>query len=283
MSRPLRLEYPHAIYHVTARGNARAAIFLDDDDRDIYLMVLTDCILRFGWICHAYCLMDNHYHLMIETPESNLSAGMRHLNGVYTQRLNRKHGRAGHIFQGRFKAILIERDSYLLELCRYVVLNPVRAKMVTDPAHYSWSSYRAMVGEAPVPPWLHTGWLLNQFGNNRAETRRKYAEFVAQGIEKFSPWVHLKGSVVLGTDHFVHNIRCQIEEKGDLTELPRAQKIVHRPSLESIFSESVRSNKIERDALIRQTYLEYRYSMAAIARVVGIHYSTVGKIISGER
>ena len=283
MSRPLRLEYPHAIYHVTARGNARAAIFIDDEDRDSHLTVLADCVLRFGWVCHAYCLMDNHYHLMIETPEPNLSAGMRHLNGVYTQRLNRRHGRVGHVFQGRFKAILIERDSYLLELCRYVVLNPVRAKMVMDVAQYSWSSYRAMVGNAPVPPWLHTDWLLSQFGKSRAVTRRKYAEFVAQGIEEISPWVNLKGSVLLGGDHFVESIRCQIEEKGDLTELPTAQKIVHRPSLGSVFSESVRSNKVERDALIRQAYLEYRYSMAAIARVVEIHYSTVGKIISGDR
>ena len=127
MTRPLRLEFPGALYHVTARGNARQGIYLDDQDRHLFLSVLSEVVGRFAWICHAYCLMDNHYHLLIETPQANLSLGMRQLNGVYTQRLNRRHARAGHVFQGRFKAILVERDAYLLKLARYIVLNPLRA------------------------------------------------------------------------------------------------------------------------------------------------------------
>jgi len=130
MARPLRLSYPGALYHVTARGNARQAIYTDDADRQMFLLVLEDVETRYHWLCHAYCLMDNHYHLLLETPQGNLSAGMRQVNGVYTQRFNRRHGRVGHIFQGRFKAILVERESYLLELCRYLVLNPVRAGIV---------------------------------------------------------------------------------------------------------------------------------------------------------
>ena len=126
MARPLRIEYPGAVYHVTSRGNARKKIFLDDIDRDEFLATLGWVVERFGWGCHAYCLMDNHFHLLIETPKPNLSLGMRQLNGVYTQRFNRRHKRVGHLFQGRFKAILVERDSYLLELARYIVLNPVR-------------------------------------------------------------------------------------------------------------------------------------------------------------
>ena len=140
MTRPLRLEYPGAIYHITARGNARAPTYLHNQDRQLFLDVLAECIQRFSWLCHAYCLMDNHYHLMIETPEGNFSTGMRQLNGIYTQRFNRRHGRVGHVFQGRFKAILVERQSYLLELCRYVVLNPIRAKMVGDIAKYACSA-----------------------------------------------------------------------------------------------------------------------------------------------
>ena len=136
MARPLRLEFPGALYHVTARGNARQAIVLDDRDRALLLVCLGEVVLRFGWICHAYCLMDNHYHLLIETPEGNVSRGMRQLNGVFTQRMNRRLGRVGHLFQGRFKAILVERESYLLELCRYIVLNPIRAGMVTQLEHY---------------------------------------------------------------------------------------------------------------------------------------------------
>src|SRR5207247_381934 len=146
MARPLRLSYPGALYHVTARGNARQAIYTDDADRQMFLLVLEDVETRYHWLCHAYCLMDNHYHLLLETPQGNLSAGMRQVNGVYTQRFNRRHGRVGHIFQGRFKAILVERESYLLELCRYLVLNPVRAGIVRQPERYRWSSYRATAG-----------------------------------------------------------------------------------------------------------------------------------------
>jgi hypothetical protein len=151
--------------------------------------------------------MDNHYHLMIETPDANLSAGMRQLNGVYTQRFNCRQGRVGHVFQGRFKAILVERDSYLLELCRYVVLNPVRAKMVKDVARYPWSSYPAMIGAVPAPPWLHTDWLLGQFGKSRAVTRRKYAQFVSEGLKQTSPWANLNGQVLLGSEGFVEQLR----------------------------------------------------------------------------
>lgn len=192
MARPLRIEFPGAIYHVTARGNARAPIFLDDEDRQLFLSVLAECVKRFDWLCHAYCLMDNHYHLLIETPEGNLSFGMRQLNGIYTQRFNRRHGRVGHVFQGRFKAILIERESYLLELCRYVVLNPLRAGMVQDVAQHAWSSYPAMIGASPAPPWLYTDWLLSQFGSDRADARRRYAKFVSEGMGAASPWVALK-------------------------------------------------------------------------------------------
>src|SRR5512135_2237813 len=140
MARPLRIEYPGALHHITARGNARKRIYKNDADREAFLETLRDVVKRFGWVCHAYCLMDNHYHLLIETPEGNLSRGMRQLNGIFTQRLNRRHGRVGHLFQGRFKAIVVERESYLLELCRYVVLNPIRAGMVTHLERYPWSS-----------------------------------------------------------------------------------------------------------------------------------------------
>ena len=146
MTRPLRIEYPNAVYHVTSRGNARNKIFLGDQDRENFLAVLDAVVKRYNWLCHAYCLMDNHYHLMIETPDANLSRGMRQLNGVYTQKYNWWHSKTGHIFQGRYKAILVEKENYLLELCRYVVLNPVRANMVDKPEEWKWSSYGATAG-----------------------------------------------------------------------------------------------------------------------------------------
>ena len=279
MTRPLRLEFPGALYHVTARGNAQAPIFLDDEDREGFLGVLGECIARFGWLCHAYCLMDNHYHLIIETPDANLSAGMRQLNGVYTQRFNRRHARSGHVFQGRFKAILVERDSNLLALCRYVVLNPVRAKMVKNVSKYAWSSYLATVGAAPNPQWLESDWVLSQFGKSRAVTRRKYAEFVAEGA--VSPWRELKGQVLLGSEQFVSGLQPLLVDAGDLKELPRAQRLIGRPSLKALFSARARSIKAARDEAMRKACLEYGYSMADVAREVGVHYSTVSRVIKG--
>ena len=154
MARPLRLEYEGALYHVTSRGNAREGIFSDERDRERFLGILADVVARYGWICHAYCLMSNHYHLLIETPQAGLSHGMQLLNGVYTQWFNHRHKRAGHLFQGRFKGILVEKDNYLLELARYIVLNPVRAKMVQNVGDWPWSSYPATAGELQAPPLL---------------------------------------------------------------------------------------------------------------------------------
>ena len=283
MARQLRLEFPGAIYHVTARGNARAEIFLDNEDRDSFLAVFAECVARFGWLCHAYCLMDNHYHLLIETPDANLSAGMRQLNGVYTQRFNRRHGRVGHVFQGRFKAILVERDSYLLELCRYVVLNPVRAKMVRDAAQYGWSSYLATMGGASAPQWLQTDWVLGQFGKSRAVARRKYGEFVAEGVGITSPWSELKGQVLLGREQFVSELQPLLEGKSGLKEFPQAQRLMNRPALKTLFPARVKASKALRDEAICKACLEHGYSMADIARKAEVHYSTVSRVIKGER
>src|SRR4249920_3550219 len=177
MARPLRIEYADALYHVTSRGDRQEAIFDDDQDRTGFLNVLGEVISRFRWRCNAYCLMGNHYHLMIETPQGNLTKGMRQLNGVFTQWSNRRHKRSGHLFQGRYKAILVDRDSYFLELARYIVLNPVRAAMVKHPRLWAWSSYAAMIGKSATPAWLTSGDLLAQFGKRRAAARRRYQQF----------------------------------------------------------------------------------------------------------
>ncbi len=141
MARPLRIEYPGALYHITARGNRKADIYLRSSDRYKFLEILEKTVGRYNWICHGYCLMNNHYHLLIETPDANLSKGMRQLNGIYTQYFNRVHDSVGHLFQGRFKSILVEKESYLLELCRYIVCNPVRANLCREPKDWKWSSY----------------------------------------------------------------------------------------------------------------------------------------------
>jgi putative transposase len=169
MARPLRLEFAGALYHVTSRGDGREAIFRGDGDRLVFFEVLAGMWERFNWVIHAYCLMTNHYHLLVETPDGNLATGMREPNGVYTQRFNRIHRRVGHVFQGRYKAILVQKETYLLELARYVVLNPVRARMVASAGDYRWSSYRAMIRNAAPPDWLETGAILNLFGQTEGQ------------------------------------------------------------------------------------------------------------------
>jgi len=181
MSRPLRLEFAGALYHITSRGDRREDIYEDDADRSSFLSILDKTSELCNWACHAYCLMDNHYHILIETPNANLSKGKRQLNGVYTQTFNRAHNRVGHVFQGRYKSILIEKHSYLLELARYIVLNPVRANMVPLAADWPWSSYLSTAGQSKGPACFHTDWLLANFDQNKAEAIERYKQFIAQG------------------------------------------------------------------------------------------------------
>jgi len=268
MSRPLRIEFPGAVYHVTGRGNARQHIYRDDDDREQFLSVLSHVVSRYGWLCHAYCLMDNHYHLIIETPKANLSLGMRQLNGLYTQSYNRRHRRIGHLFQGRFKAILVEKEPHLLELCRYVVLNPVRAKMVKHPEKWNWSSYRATAGESPTPEFLTVDWLLGQYGKRYREARKKYRVFVGEGIDASSPWENLQGQIYLGGKEFIK------EHQPDrmIREVPRKQTQAHRPGLKELFG-----TKRNLDSKIMEAYRRYGYRMTEIAEHLKVHYSTVSR------
>ncbi len=230
MARSLRIEYPGALYHLTARGNRGEAIYLDDGDRRAFLDILGEVIEHFGWLCHGYCLMDNHYHLLIETPEANLSRGMRQLNGVYTQRLNRAHGRVGHVFQGRYKALLVERDAYLLELARYLVLNPVRAGLRKRAEDWPWSSYRATAGMATAPDWLTTDWLIDCFGGRRG--KEAYRKFVAAGMtDRNSPLAAglgaaVTGGIGLGGKEFIAELGAKSSASD--SEIPAAQRQLAR-------------------------------------------------------
>jgi REP element-mobilizing transposase RayT len=281
MARPIRLEFPGAIYHVTTRGNGGDDVFLDDQDRLLFLTVLGEVVSRSGWLVHAYVLMDNHYHLLIETPNGNLSRGMRQLNGVYTQRFNSLHGSGGRVFQGRFKAILVEPNGELLELCRYLVLNPLRLKAVKNISRYRWSSYRATAGEIQAPVWLNTAWILNHFGRNSSVAQRKYAEFVAAGINLASPLARVKSQVLLGSAAFVKKMKQRLLSKVDIK---RDKKRIKRPGLSSLFTLKVRKDKSLRNETIKQAYQEYGYTMAAIADAARIHFSTVSKVIKmGEQ
>ena len=276
MSRPLRLELAGGLYHVTSRGDGREDIYLSEADRLAWLEVFGQVCKRFNWVCHAWCQMSNHYHLLIETPEANLAQGMRQLNGVYTQRFNRAHGRMGHVFQGRYKAILVERDSYLLELARYVVLNPLRAGMVKRLETWPWSSYLATCGQAPVPAWLQTDWILAQFGRQRAGAIRKYVGFVHEGARLPSVWTQLKGQIYLGSEAFVKKMQAQIEKRPSLNEIPRSQRRVLTQPLTEF------EQRYERTVAMARAYMSGQHTMAAIAEHFGVHYSTVSRAVASH-
>ena len=235
MARPLRIEFPGAVYHITSRGNARLPIFEQYNDKKHFLSILEQVVEQYRWICHAYCLMDNHYHLLIETIEPNLSAGMRQLNGVYTQSHNRKYQKVGHLFQGRFKSILVEKETYLLELSRYIVLNPVRAKMVSNAGKYTWSSYKATSGLIKPPPYLTTDWILKRFGKGKAAAQNKYRTFVSEGILQPSPWENLKAQCLLGSEKFLANLKQSMQTVQKNSEVPKQQRLFNRPSLKKLF------------------------------------------------
>jgi REP element-mobilizing transposase RayT len=277
VAKPLRIEYPGAVYHVTSRGNARNKIFSDDQDRKLFLSILGAVVKRYNWLCHAYCLMDTHYHMMIETPDANLSIGMRQLNGIYTQTYNRRHETPGHIFQGRYKAILVQKENYLLELCRYVVLNPVRAGVVQKPEAWRWSSYQGTAGLRKEPDFLTTDWILSRFIRKRTIAQKRYRAFVREGIFRGSPWEELEGQVLLGDQGFIRKFKDLLEDKKEAKEIPRGQRYVGRPSLDKIFSGQ--KTKAQRDKRIHAAHMSHGYTLKEIADYLRIHYTTVSKVI----
>jgi REP element-mobilizing transposase RayT len=235
MARPLRLEHPGAVWHVTSRGNNREDIYRSEEDHLKFLSIFAEAVRRFSWIVHAYTLMTNHFHLVIETPEPTLSRGMKWMNGKYAQWFNRKYQRCGHLFQGRFKGFLVEKESYLLNLISYVALNPVRARMVERPEQYRWSSYRATAGLEAVPPWLTTEWALTPFGLDLITQQQGYREYVdgRAGIER-SPLDDAIGQLFLGTEGWIEKMRVLVESKLRSKEHPAEQRLVGRPTVARI-------------------------------------------------
>lgn len=274
LARPLRIEFAGALYHVTSRGNARQNVYLNDADRGRWLSVFAKVCDRFNWVCYSYCLMDNHYHLFVETTEGNLSQGMRQLNGVYTQRFNKFHNRVGHLYQGRYKAILVQKEAYLLELNRYIVLNPVRARMVNAPQEWPWSNYRATISLAPGEDWLNTTRVLSAFDAEKSQAIRQFIDFVSRGKGQPSIWTALNKQIYLGDDKFVEDMQCKISGDTNLEEVPRSQKRQNPKPLQTY------NNMMGcRNEAIIAAYQSGGYSMKEIAAYFDLHYSSVSKII----
>jgi REP-associated tyrosine transposase len=277
MARPLRIEYEGALYHVTSRGNARQDVFLDDEDRQKFLQNLAHVVERFDWICHAYCLMNNHYHLLIETPRANLSQGMQLLNSMLSQRFNRRHKRVGHALQGRFKGILVEKESHLLELARYIVLNPVRAKAVEHPGDYTWSSYRATVGDAQPESLLTVDWILSQFGRNVAQARSAHRQFVAEG-QGASVWEALRGGMLLGSDDFVERMKESFTQRKLDTDIVRHQRFPNQRALEDIFEDVGRDRDLRNQRIHEAVYRD-GYTLSAIGKYIALHPASLSRIV----
>ncbi len=275
MARPLRLEYEGALYHVTSRGNAGEQIFSDDRDRRRFLEILGDVVVRYAWICHAYCLMNNHYHLLIETPQAHLSRGMQLLNGVYTQWFNRRHKRVGHLFQGRFKGILVEKDNYLLELARYIVLNPVRAEMVRSVHDWPWSSYTATAGEQQPPAFLTVEQILIQFDQDRQRATYAYRQFVREGLA-VDVWDELQAGLFFGSDRFVERLRPLLNDKSLDPEYRKCERFAARPSLKELFVDV--TDRATRDEQIYQAVRVHHYTLKEVGGFVRLRYSTISVI-----
>lgn len=296
MARPLRLEYPGAVYHITARGNERKKIYREEKDYDLFQAVLAEVVEDTNWLLHSYCLMPNHYHLLLETPEPNLSKGMRQLNGIYTQKFNYKHKRAGHLFQGRYKAIIVEKEAHLLELCRYVVLNPVRAGIVDSPQRWRPSSYLATIGKVKTPSFLQIYWLLAQFAKNKSRARGAYQKFVTNGIAKVSPLTKVIGQIYLGSEVFRAQIEETIQNKTISDEIPIVQRLPVCPHLSEVLKSVAESYQIKANDLLRQRTLVEERSAAiylcrklsgldliSIANEFKISYSHVSRLASRAR
>jgi REP element-mobilizing transposase RayT len=287
MSRPLRIEFPNAIYHVTARGDRREDIYRDDIDRQTQLEILAQAMDRFDAQLLAYCLMGNHFHLVVHTRRANLSRLMRHVNGIYTQRFNRRHGLIGHLFQGRFKAILVDRDAYLLALCRYVERNPVAAGLARAAGDWPWSSYRAHAGLVATPDWLDSeglhGHLLGQPATTGAQRRRAIQAYVAL-VDRAEPgdamfWAgSLRGQIYMGDDDF--QARMQAQAAGP----SRAEKEIPRPHRRQVrdWQSCLLACGNDRNQALALAYREHGMTMTWLAQQSGLSVSHVSRLIARE-
>jgi REP element-mobilizing transposase RayT len=293
MARPLRIEYEGAVYHVTARGNERGKIFFSKRDYEKFKEYIAAAKEKFGFILHAYVLMTNHYHLIIETPEKNLSKIMHYINSSYTTYTNVKRKRCGHLFQGRYKAILVDKDNYLLELSRYVHLNPVRVNMAQKPEEYPHSSYRSYI-TGQIEDIVSRDTILEMMTKKKKEAPDRYRKFVesAFGEEIASPLKKVYGGIILGHEGFIRKALASIEsERVETPEVSHGKALRSNIGLEEIISACCEHFEVARDVIMRNKrsearktciYLMKKHTCATnreIAELFGtLSYSAVAKI-----
>ena len=276
MARPLRLEFPGALYHVISRGIEKRDVFLSEEDKEDLLYLIKRTHERHNIFLHAFCIMNNHYHLLMETPDGNLARAMHSLNASYAQRFNKRHKRCGPVFQGRYKALLAEKESYLLRLARYIVLNPVVAMIVDHPARYEWSSYLDTIGKRKSPLFLETGIVLSLFSRNLEQARFEYREFIEMSLHDGEN-ENLEEGGILGRDEFKERNKQLVHPKKEVKEIPKKDRYACRPPLSELLS-NIYSKDI-RNLRVYAALKEYGYTQMEIANQLGIHYSTISLVI----
>lgn len=234
MARPLRLSFENAVYHITVRGNRREPVFHDDEDRQTFLRKINETCLKYSFVCFAYCLMDNHYHLFLKTPLANISEGMHHLNTSYVNWFKARHKLVGVVFQGRYKSLLVDENNYGIQLSAYIHLNPYRAGIVENLKEYPWSSYRGYVIGDKSPVKLDTGFILEQFDTDPERSRKKYESYVMENLKMGNPVKDSFRGVVLGDEAFLHTIRERAEQIGNMREIPETRMLIAHTAEEII-------------------------------------------------
>lgn len=300
MSRPLRIEYPGAYYHVMNRGLGRIRIFLDDPDRMRFLRLIGEIFRLWSIRTYAYCLMDNHYHLLLETPQGNLSRVMRHLDGLYTQSFNRAHHRDGPLFRGRYRAILIDAEEYFLSVARYIHHNPRQAGMVSEIEDYPWSSHGPYLGERSCPSWLSRHGMLARFGEGR-KAAKAYHVFMKAGVEPAIDdfYNRRKLGPLLGGKEFLQRVKDKMGERARARDDIPESRLVFAPEVDQIvkatgrvYGKSIeellkRRRGVRNDARAMAIYLCRAlggHKLSVVAQAVGLkNYSSTSSAYLGMK
>lgn len=280
MSRPVRIEFPGANHYVSCHAFQNLILFKNDDDRGVFLSLLESVVNQFQWVLHGYVLLEDHFHLLLEVPQANLSKGMRQLNGVYTQHYNRRYKRKGVLFRGRFNSVLFEKETYLSRLYRHMVLNPVRQKECTSIDKYKWSSHRQVTGATDVHAFVSTEDILSQFGKRQLSCQNKYKAFIKSGADENPPLGEKRHQVLLGSDKFIYQVQPLLNGKKNTKR--KAAAAGKKRSLASLFSEVENLSRLERNMVIARAHLELHYTLADIGDHLGLHYTTVSKVVNGK-
>lgn len=280
MSRRLRIKFPGAFYHIISRGNRKELIFIVENDYKNFLKFLARTVKKYSLVCYSYCLMPNHYHLLIETPKGNISESMHYLNGLYAQKFNSNHEKIGHVFHGRFKSILVEKNSYFRSLCRYIVRNPIRANLVKKPELYRWSSYPAIAGYSPPESFLAIDKVLSHFYHDKIRAQKAYIRFVnIKSTDERELQAKENTHPILGSEDFIEKCLETMLKERKHKMISKKELRAIRPSLDKIINEEALLDKQEQKKAILAAREKYGYTLKEIATFLRVHYTTITGII----